>query len=127
MENINKLDVSVREELVSYIIENLPSHLGEYTNDIHNRLFNEDYYIVYHLEAEAWLKRHGITAFEAIEIVQDYELSYFGEVSTKLNPESVVNMLVYILGEELIYHVMPEEDRLSQEGLSYMIEKLGEV
>ena len=72
-------------------------------DDWHFHAFNEDYYIIGYYNAEQWLKEHNVSAFEAIETIRDYEMSNFGEVSTSLgNAESVVNMYVYILGEEII-------------------------
>ena len=37
-----------------------------------------------------------------IDYVIDYEKANFGETNTKINSEAIVNMLAYILGEELI-------------------------
>ena len=72
-------------------------------DDWHFHAFNEDYYIIGYYNAEQWLKEHNVSAFEAIETIRDYEMSNFGEVNTSFdNAESVVNMYVYILGEEII-------------------------
>ena len=41
--------------------------------------------------------------FEAIELVQTYEKDNFGEVYTDLsNPEKLINMVYYIIGDEVI-------------------------
>lgn len=71
--------------------------------DWHFHAFNEDYYIIGYYQAEQWLKKHNMSAFEAIGICQEYEKEVFGE-STKVydNAETTVNMLVCIYGEELI-------------------------
>ena len=69
-------------------------------SELHNNLFNEDYYIVGTYEAKQWL---GEEAFDAIEKIKTYENDNFGQVSTDLaDPEKVVNMLAYILGEEVL-------------------------
>ena len=66
-------------------------------DEIHYELFNSDYYIIGTYQAKQWL---GDKAFDAIRVVQEYEQDNFGEVSTDLSdPEKVVNMLAYIIGE----------------------------
>ena len=68
--------------------------------DLHNEIFNTDYYIIGTYEAKQWL---GDQAFDVIGIIKEYEEDNFGEVTTELdNPEKVVNMYVYIVGEDLI-------------------------
>jgi len=68
--------------------------------DLHNEIFNTDYYIIGTYEAKQWL---GDQAFDIIGIIKEYEEDNFGEVNTELdNPEKVVNMYVYIVGEDLI-------------------------
>ena len=68
--------------------------------DLHNEIFNTDYYIIGTYEAKQWL---GDQAFDIIGIIKEYEEDNFGEVTTELdNPEKVVNMYVYIVGEDLI-------------------------
>ena len=68
--------------------------------DLHNQFFNEDYYIIGRYEAKQWL---GDQVFDVISIIQEYENDNFGEVNTELdNPEKVVNMYVYIVGEDIM-------------------------
>ncbi len=64
--------------------------------DWHYHLFNEDYYIIGYYNAEQWLKEHNVSPFEAIGTIQDY---YTIEVGYG-NSEAVVNVYIYILGEE---------------------------
>ena len=45
----------------------------------------------------------GANAFYIIHHVQEYEVENFGQCTTDLsNPEKVVNMYVYIIGEEVV-------------------------
>mgnify|MGYP003647751990 FL=1 len=89
--------------------ESIRTELTDYINDCktegreitHYNLFNEDYYIIGYYNASEWLKTHEIDAFEAIDIVRDYEMENLGEFTTEINSEKIVNMLVYIYGEEL--------------------------
>ena len=86
------------EEMKEYDIENLKQLIKD--GDIHNEIFNTDYYIIGTYEAKKWL---GDQAFDVIGIIKEYEEDNFGEVTTELdNPEKVVNMYVYIVGEDLI-------------------------
>jgi hypothetical protein len=68
--------------------------------ELHHAIFNTDYYIIGTYKAKQWL---GVDAFDAIAMIKDYELDNFGEVYTDLsNAERVVNMVVYIIGEEIV-------------------------
>jgi hypothetical protein len=102
-----------QEEVKKYIKERI-QELKEYDkdgfkqlvkdNELHNELFNVDYYIIGTYEAKQWL---GDKVFDVIECITEYETDNFGEVSTDLSdPEKVVNMYVYILGEEMLYEVL---------------------
>ena len=86
------------DEMKEYDIENLKQLIKD--GDIHNEIFNTDYYIIGTYKAKKWL---GDQAFDVIGIIKEYEEDNFGEVTTELdNPEAVVNMYVYIIGEDLI-------------------------
>ncbi len=89
---------SVREELTEYIKENE----GDYSEELHYHLFNEDYYIIGYQQAQEWLDHHNITTFEALETIREYEQFHFGECNSYTDAEKTVNMLVYIYGEELL-------------------------
>lgn len=80
--------------------------IDTYGCDLHNELCNMDYFIIGRYQAKEFLDGY---VFEAIEMIKDYEQSNFGEVSTDLSePERVVNMLAYIVGE----YVLAESDHL---------------
>jgi len=72
--------------------------------ELHNQIFNTDYYLVYTGECEDWL---GDKVFDVIRTITEYEKDNFGEVTTDLSdPCKLVNMYVYIVGEELIGEIM---------------------
>jgi hypothetical protein len=95
---------TIKTELKEYIKDNI-NDFDCHDDDLHHNLFNMDYYIIGYYQAEQWLKKHDISVFEGIEFVQDYERNNFGDdaVQTYDNAEKLVNMIVYIIGEELIY------------------------
>lgn len=101
------MKTSIKNELLSHI-EDLKQDgvlTTENKDEWHFHAFNEDYYIIGYYEASQWLKKHNLDTFEAISICQQYEKDNFGECHTIYdNSEKVVNMLVYIYGEELIYN-----------------------
>lgn len=109
MENFKRLPKEKREELVTYTVEaikELPDDVE--ASEVHFHLFNEDYYIIGRYQAEQWLE--GFT-FQAIEAIREYEQTNFGEVNTDFSdPEKVVNMFVYIVGEE----ILSESETLSE-------------
>jgi hypothetical protein len=76
--------------------------LDELACDVHHECFNNDYYIIGTYQAKQWL---GDNAFNAIEIIKNYEQDAFGGLFTDLSdPEKVVNMYTYIVGEEVVHN-----------------------
>jgi len=109
---MNSINSFKREEIQEHLMDYLSycdsDQIKEYLKDecgvseLHHHAFNQDYYIIGTYKAEQWL---GSMAFEVIGFIKDYEQDNFGEVSTDLSdPERVVNMFAYIIGEELVYY-----------------------
>ena len=98
---------SIKKELKNYINDLKKDKVLTSSNrdDWHYLAFNQDYYIIGYYNASQWLKRHDLEIEEAISICQEYEIDNFGECLIYNNSENVVNMLVYIYGEELIYNL----------------------
>ena len=47
--------------------------------------------------------------FEVIETIKYYEQSEFGEINTDFSsPEAIVNMFVYIIGDQNIYELVEQ-------------------
>ena len=102
---MNKKDLEMREEAREAIIEALRDGYSGYYCDLHNEVFNTGYYIIGIYKAKEALREYDV--FEAIEKVQEYEKDTFGEIITDLSdPEKLVNMLFYIIGEEVLYEMM---------------------
>jgi len=94
----------MREEARAAIIEALKNYSGFYS-DLHNEVFNTSYYIIGTEKAKKALEEYGI--WDAIGKVQEYEMDNFGEIYTDLSdPEKLVNMLYYIIGEEVLHEMM---------------------
>lgn len=102
---INKKEQAIREEAKAAIIEALQDgYSGHYCN-LHHELFDTDYYIIGTYQAKEALREYDV--FEALGKVQTYEKNNFGEIYTDLSdPEKLVNMLYYIIGEEVLYEMM---------------------
>jgi hypothetical protein len=95
---------SIKVELAYRLIDKINDgilHDGNY-DDWHYYAFNEDYYIIGYRECSDWLENHDIGEFEAAGICQRYERDNFGESRIFDNSVTVVNMLAYIWGEELL-------------------------
>lgn len=74
--------------------------IEENIDDIHYHAFNTDYYIIGTYRAKQWC---GNEVFNIIETIREYEDFHFGEVTTDFSdPERVVNMYAYIVGEEIV-------------------------
>lgn len=129
---MNNLSNEAYSELVrhaiDYLKDNQPSCYG---CDLHNEIFNSDYYIIGRYQAEQWLVKH-IGVFNAIYEIKEYEENNFGEVNTDFRePAKVVNMLVYIIGEEILNESSTLQDnwnsRLSDEEIEAIINELTEL
>jgi len=80
-------------------------------DDLHHHAFNEDYYIIGTYQAKQWL---GDMVFDVIEFIKDYEQFNFGEIYTDFSePEKVVNMYVYIIGEEIVADYLNELEEVA--------------
>jgi len=96
---------TIRLELESHILSLVNDEVltNDNVDEWHHLAFNEDYYLIGYWNCEQWLNKHDVSVFEAISTIQEYEQDNFGESYTKVdNAESVVNMYVYIMGEELL-------------------------
>lgn len=88
--------------------EHYPNH---WLDELHHNAFNQDYYIIYTEEAKRWL---GDQVFEVIRYVKDYEEINFGELQTDLSePCNIVNMYVYIIGEEIVADYINELEEVA--------------
>lgn len=97
----NKKHEEMKAEAIEAIIEMLEEGYDGYYCDLHNEVFNTDYYIIGTYTAKEALKEYDV--FEAIELVQEYEKEHFGTIYTELhNAEKLINMVYYIIGDEII-------------------------
>lgn len=90
----------IKEYFDGYIKEQDNNWIDDNLDDLHYHAFNTDYYIIGNYQATKWL---GDEVFNIINFIKDYEMDNFGEVYTDFSsPESVVNMYVYIIGEDIV-------------------------
>lgn len=123
----------MKEEARERIISCLKNGYTGYYCDLHHEVFNTDYYIIGTWKAKKALEEYDV--WEAIEKVQTYEKENFGEVYTDLSdPVKVVNMLFYIIGEEVLWNMLDESETLNEnwdyradeETNAKILEELGE-
>ena len=95
----------IKEELKQHIEDNI-NYCDGCIDDLHHHLFNEDYYLIGYYNCEQWLKKHGVNIFDGIAFVQEYEEENFDSEGVRRyeDAERLVNMIVYIIGEDLIYN-----------------------
>ena len=102
---MNKKELKMREEAREAIIEALRNGYTGYYCDLHNEVFNTDYYIIGTYKAKEALREYDV--IEALEKVWTYERETFGEVYTDLSdPVKLINTLYYIIGEEVLNEMM---------------------
>ena len=91
----------IKKHFTDWLKEQPEDWIRENHEDLHHHCFNMDYYIIGTYQAKQWL---GDKVFEVIGVIKDYEQDNFGEVTTDLtNPEKIVNMYAYIVGEQVVY------------------------
>lgn len=96
------------ERLHEIIVDKGGDWVLENLDDLHHEIFNTDYYIIGRHQATEWLGGH---VFEIIDFIKEYEVDNFGELSTDIGePEKVVNMYVYIIGEEIVSEYRSEKE-----------------
>lgn len=120
------MNYTTRKELTSRIIDAInDGRLNDKpVNELHNEVFNTDYFIIGRYKAEQWLINNG-GIFNAIETIKEYEQDNFGEVNTDFSePEKVCNMYVYILGEEIINELETIKDNLDEDFTPELLEEL---
>ena len=98
----------IKAHFDDYINDLTDKEIRENIDDLHHDIFNTDYYIIGTYEAKQWL---GDQVFNIIEIIKEYEEFNFGSVNTDFSdPEKIVNMYVYIVGEEIVQDYRDELD-----------------
>ena len=96
----------IQDYINDYINDNKEYLIDLDIQDLHHDLFNTDYYLIGFHQCTEWLGKH---VFECINIIKEYEQDNFGEIYTDLSSsEKVVNMYIYIVGEELLYNMQDE-------------------
>ena len=94
----------MKVDAVNAIIDCLECGYDGHYCDLHNEVFNKDYYVTGTAEAKNILGE-GENIFNAIGRIYTYERDTFGEVFTDLSDSvKIVNMLYYIIGEEIMYN-----------------------
>ena len=77
-------------------------YLQQDITEIHHDIFNTDYYIIGRYKAERWMENR---VFEIIDVVKEYEEFNYGELTTDITEqEHLLNMYVFIVGEEVLYN-----------------------
>lgn len=115
MEYFNNLEKEYKTELLELIKDELEHNcvdtdtIGERyfdVPDLHHKLFSEDYYFIYTSDCNSFINSQFNNSFEAIEIVKEYEEDNSGTFNTIIDAFNIANMLIYIIGEDLIYNVL---------------------
>ena len=91
----------IKEYFEDFIKDQDQEWIDQNIEDLHHHAFNTDYYIIGNYEATQWL---GDQVFNIINFIKEYEQLNYGEISTDFSsPEAIVNMYVYIIGEQIVY------------------------
>ena len=94
-----------KKAILEYTIEQLESEVGLdcYIDDLHNNLFNQDYFIIGTYKASKFI---DADLSDILKVCIDFEkeMGIFDEsfYLTILEPEKVVNKLAYVIGYEIL-------------------------
>ena len=133
MEYFNNLGQAYKKELLEYIKYELEHNCIDTdtiaeryfdVSDFHNKLFNQDYYFTYTSSCNDFINSQFNNSFNAIEIVKEYEESNFGTFNTTIDAFNIANMLIYIIGEDLIYNVLEINDDTTADKILTRIKEL---
>ena len=114
------MNKSIKEELTAHVRDLIQDGVITEDNldDAHYHAFNEDYYIIGYYNAEQWLKKHDLSASEAIGFIVDQEILMFGESRLKpedIDSERIVNLYVYFASGFIdIYSIFEEEQNANE-------------
>ena len=98
----------IKAHFEDFINENGEDWVNEHKEDLHHEIFNTYDYIIGRFQATKWL---GDQVFNIINIIKEYENDNFGSVNTDFSEvEKVVNMYVYIIGEEIVADYINEQE-----------------
>ena len=93
-------------DFLNHIADNIGYYEGQYFDDLHHFLFNEDYYIIGYYQAEQFIKENDLNTFDLIQYCQEQEKENFGEIQNTFdNAEKLVNHYAYWRGQELMYDI----------------------
>lgn len=122
------MTTTIEPSIIEHAIDQLKngSLEGQYSDDLHHYLFNEDYFIIYYARAEKWLKDNNLSTWEVISYCNEQEMDNFGEIQTSFdNPETLVNHYAYWKGQELLNSLELElSDRLTEDDIKNLISEL---
>ena len=102
----------IEEHFDEWLNETMQYHGYEWVmdnlDDLHHYAFNQDYYIIGTARAIEWM---GSCSWDIMNFVRSYEVDNFGELQTDLSdPERLVNMYVYIIGEQIVDQYVSEQE-----------------
>ena len=99
----------IKKHFDDFIKDQSKDWIEEHKDDLHHEVFNTDYYIIGTYKAKQWC---GDQVFNIINFIKEYENDNFGEVNTDFSDsEKVVNMYVYIIGEEIVQKYVEDNIR----------------
>lgn len=123
----------INAELIQYTINGLQDLKGAntYVCDLHNEIFNTDYFLIGYYNCEKWLEKN-VGVFDAIRTIQEWEINNFGVLNTPMtDSEKILNMYVYIKGEEILNELDTIQEnwdnRIDDEMLDKIINELNEM
>ena len=102
----------IKQELLNYV-ENNNLILADVLNDddIHDKVYNSDYFIIGYYNAEQWLIDNDRNyTFEVLSYVQEQEEIMFGTIEKIDNAERLVNLYAYWLGYEVISELQAQQE-----------------
>ena len=100
-----------KNEAKEAIIDCLENGYSGYLCELHNEVFNTDYYETNREKAIEWFDNYEDGVFNIVEEIKNYEQINFGNINTDFsNPCNVLNMFWYIIGDEAFCELIDENN-----------------
>lgn len=123
------------KQIIEHAIDGMSDKIseGQYKDDLHHVLFNEDYFIIGYFQASEFLKEVDVDPFEAIAYVIEQEIELFGEnqlTADDMNSERIVNLFAYFKGQELLYDLESLDnanEMLTKKDIKAILKELNEM
>jgi len=98
----NSIHAEIESAIFEYIEENNLDPTSNIDVDNARSEVTDNYYIIGYYQCDEWLKKHGLTPWQAIEFVQTWHIDNCGKEVLYPNSEIIANEIAYIISFDVL-------------------------